>query len=112
MARPSDKKQLQFSDDKIEGARKMKEFADQEISSANVQMEDTSRQMMREMNVVNNPVSGTITDEKGNPLAGVTVVLSGSTMGVVSDDNGYFTLELPASEGLLTFSFVGMKYFG
>ena len=109
MARPSDKKQLQFSDDKIEGARKMKEFADQEISSANVQMEDTSRQMMREMNVVNNPVSGTITDEKGNPLAGVTVVLSGSTMGVVSDDNGYFTLELPASEGLLTFSFVGMK---
>ena len=38
MVRPSDKKQLQFSDDKIEGARKMKEFADQEISSANVQI--------------------------------------------------------------------------
>ena len=109
MAHPSDKKQLQFSDDKIEGARKMKEFADQEISSVSVQMEDSSRLTTQKMKVVNNPVSGTITDEKGNPLAGVTVVLSGSTMRVVSDGNGHFTLELPASEGLLTFSFVGMK---
>lgn len=30
-------------------------------------------------------------------------------MGVVTDANGHFSLDLPTPEGLLTFSFVGMK---
>lgn len=87
----------------------MEEVAEQEISLASVQIEDTSRLTIRKMKVVNNHVSGTITDEKGNPLAGVTVILSGTTMGVVTGVNGYFSLELPATEGLLAFSFIGMK---
>ena len=87
----------------------MEELADQEISLASVQMEDTSRLVTRKMKVNDNHVSGIITDGKGNPLAGVTVLLSGSTMGVVTDANGHFSLDLPTPEGLLTFSFVGMK---
>lgn len=87
----------------------MEEVAEQEISLASVQIEDTSRLTIRKMKVVNNHVSGTIMDEKGNPLAGVTVILSGTTMGVVTGVNGYFSLELPATEGLLAFSFIGMK---
>jgi hypothetical protein len=87
----------------------MEELADQEISLASVQMEDTSRLTTQKMKVINNHVSGTITDGKGNPLPGVTVILSGSTIGGVSDGNGHFSLELPASEGVLAFSFVGMK---
>jgi len=87
----------------------MEELADQEISLASVQMEDTSRLATRKMKVNDNHVSGIITDGKGNPLAGVTVLLSGSTMGVITDANGHFSLDLPTPEGLLTFSFVGMK---
>lgn len=113
--RPNDKRQLPHSADKVvrrkDSVREMvmEELADQEISLASVQMEDTSRLTTRKMKVINNHVSGTITDGKGNPLPGVTVILSGSTIGVASDGNGYFSLELPASEGVLAFSFVGMK---
>ena len=112
---PGDKKQLLRSDNravrKKDSVREMvmEELADQEISLASVQMEDTSRLATRKMKVNDNHVSGIITDGKGNPLAGVTVLLSGSTMGVVTDANGHFSLDLPTPEGLLTFSFVGMK---
>ena len=113
--RSNDKRQLPHSADKVvkrkDSVREMvmEELADQEISLASVQMEDTSRLTIQKMKVINNHVSGTITDGKGNPLPGVTVILSGSTIGVVSDGNGHFSLELPASEGVLAFSFVGMK---
>ena len=112
---PGDKKQLLRSDNravrKKDSVREMvmEELADQEVSLASVQIEDTSRLVTRKMKVNDNHVSGIITDGKGNPLAGVTVLLSGSTMGVVSDANGHFSLDLPTPEGLLTFSFVGMK---
>ena len=113
--RSNDKRQLPHSADKVvrrkDSVREMvmEELADQEISLASVQMEDTSRLTTQKIKVFNNHVSGTITDGKGNPLPGVTVILSGSTIGVVSDGNGHFSLELPASEGVLAFSFVGMK---
>lgn len=113
--RPNGKRQLLLSDNKMvrrkDSVREMvmEELADQEICLANVQMKDTSRLMTRKMKVASNHVSGTITDEKGNPLAGVTVIFPGSTIGVASDINGHFSLELPSSESLLTFSFVGMK---
>lgn len=113
--RSNDKRQLPHSADKVVRRKDtvremvMEELADQEISLASVQMEDTSRLTTQKMKVINNHVSGTITDGKGNPLPGVTVILSGSTIGGVSDGNGHFSLELPASEGVLAFSFVGMK---
>lgn len=114
-ARSSDKRLLRLSDDQTVRKKDsvwemvMEEMADQDISLASIQMEDTSRLTTRKMKVADNHVSGTITDGKGNPLAGVSVILSGFEMGEISDVNGYFSLELPASEGLLTFSFIGMK---
>lgn len=115
IVRQSDRKQLLPLADNVvrrkDSVREMmmEEVAEQKISLASVQIEDTSRLTIRKMKVVNNHVSGTITDEKGNPLPGVTVILSGSSMGDATDVNGHFGLDLPTSEGLLTFSFVGMK---
>jgi hypothetical protein len=37
-------------------------------------------------------VTGTVTDSKNRPLAGVTVLVKGSSLGTVSDKNGNFTL--------------------
>ena len=55
-------------------------------------------------------VSGKVVDEDGQPLPGVSVVLKGTTTGVVTDVDGNFTLMLPDPEGaVLVFSFVGMK---
>jgi TonB-linked SusC/RagA family outer membrane protein len=53
-------------------------------------------------------VLGTITDEVNNePLAGVNVIVEGTTIGVISDAEGRYTIELSNSNAALSFSFVG-----
>ena len=54
-------------------------------------------------------VTGTVTDEKGEPLLGTSVVLEGTTKGTLTDENGKYTLELDDADknGNLIFSFVG-----
>lgn len=54
-------------------------------------------------------VSGKVTDSFGTPLPGVTVVVKGTTVGVVTDLEGNFILSKVAGESTLVFSFVGMK---
>ena len=54
-------------------------------------------------------VSGTVKDEEGEPLPGVSVVLKGTTTGVATDINGNYRLLIPAGEHVLVFSMVGMK---
>jgi TonB-linked SusC/RagA family outer membrane protein len=56
-----------------------------------------------------NTVSGKVTDNKGQPLPGVTVVVKGTTAGTITDNRGgYFISGIPENAFLL-FSFVGMK---
>lgn len=40
-------------------------------------------------------VSGTVTDTSGEPLAGVTVLVKGSSIGSATDIDGQFTVKLP-----------------
>lgn len=55
-------------------------------------------------------VTGKATDEKGRPLPGVTVLIKGTTMGVVTDADGNYNIELPDVKDVrLIFSFIGMK---
>jgi TonB-linked SusC/RagA family outer membrane protein len=53
-------------------------------------------------------VTGTVTDKSGNSLPGVSVVVKGTVIGIATDANGNFSLELPAGAETLTFSLVGM----
>ncbi|WP_216351001.1 SusC/RagA family TonB-linked outer membrane protein [Mucilaginibacter polytrichastri] len=53
-------------------------------------------------------VNGKVTDEKGLSLPGVSIALKGTAIGVVSDQDGNFSINVPdASAGTLVFSFVG-----
>ena len=52
---------------------------------------------------------GQVRDEKDMPLPGVSVRLVGVSLGVVTDVQGWFKLELPVQKGQLEFSFVGYK---
>lgn len=53
-------------------------------------------------------VSGTVTDENGQPLPGVTVAVKGNTMGTITDANGNYSLTNIPEDATLVFSFVGM----
>ena len=52
-------------------------------------------------------VTGTVTDESGDPLPGVNVVVQGTGTGTVTDFNGSYTLQVPNENVNLVFSFVG-----
>ncbi len=54
----------------------------------------------------NSQVSGTIIDETGFPMPGVTVVLKGTTSGTTTDLDGNYSISVP-NEGVLVFSFIG-----
>ena len=54
-------------------------------------------------------ISGTVKDGKGLPLPGVSVVVKGTTTGIVTDSNGKFALAVPNDAKTLVFSFIGMK---
>ncbi len=55
-------------------------------------------------------VKGKVVDEKGETLPGVTILLKGTAVGVVTDIDGKFKIELPKRDTMiLQFSFVGMK---
>lgn len=53
-------------------------------------------------------VSGTIVDDNGNSVPGVSVVEKGTTNGTSSDLDGKYTLTVSSSNAILQFSFVGM----
>ena len=51
---------------------------------------------------------GTVTDENGEPLVGVSVLADGSTPLTITDVNGKFNVAVPANATKLTFTYVGM----
>jgi TonB-linked SusC/RagA family outer membrane protein len=53
-------------------------------------------------------IIGTITDEKGNPVGGVTILVKGTTNGSLSDIAGKYVINNVPSGSTLIFSFVGM----
>lgn len=52
---------------------------------------------------------GIVKDTKGIPLPGVTVMIKGTSLGVVTDVKGVFKIALPQDTATLVFTFVGMK---
>ncbi len=54
-------------------------------------------------------ISGKIVDAGGLPLPGVSVVLKGTTTGVITDTDGNYSVSNISTGSVLVFSFVGMK---
>jgi TonB-linked SusC/RagA family outer membrane protein len=61
-----------------------------------------------EGNMLQPAVSGTVTDETGLPLPGVTVLVKGTTQGTVTNADGNYSLTNIPEDATLVFSFVGM----
>ncbi len=54
-------------------------------------------------------VSGSVTNESGNPIPGVSVVIKGTSHGTVTNESGKYTLQSVPTDGTLVFSFIGLK---
>ena len=53
-------------------------------------------------------ISGTVTDQSGETLIGVSVILKGTTTGVITNATGRYEITVPGSAQTLVFSYVGM----
>ena len=54
-------------------------------------------------------VKGQVTDDKGTPLPGVTILIKGTTTGTNTDANGNFTLHVPEGKTILVLTSVGFQ---
>lgn len=56
-------------------------------------------------------ITGIVTSsaEGEGPIPGVTVVVKGTTVGVMTDSKGYYNIKVPANGTSLSFSYIGMK---
>lgn len=52
-------------------------------------------------------ITGTVVDETGEPLIGVTVMVQGTTNGTATDLDGNYALKNVPSKGKISFSYVG-----
>ena len=52
-------------------------------------------------------VSGKVADKDGLPLIGATVVVSGTTNGVLTDQHGKYVINVPSKESILEFEYLG-----
>jgi TonB-linked SusC/RagA family outer membrane protein len=56
-----------------------------------------------------NQITGVVSDKNGTPLAGVTVLVTGTTLGIVTDATGKYSINIPQGSKSLKFSLVGME---
>jgi len=54
-------------------------------------------------------IKGTVTDDKNVTLPGATVSVKGSTVRTITDVNGRYSINVPASGKVLVFTFIGME---
>lgn len=52
-------------------------------------------------------ITGRVSDEKGEPLPGVSIMVKGTQTGTASNADGSFSLDVPDEKAVLVFSYVG-----
>ncbi len=66
-----------------------------------------AQKVTRQPSQVDVAIQGTVSDEKGQSLPGVSIVLKGTQRGTTSDAEGRYRLEVPSPAAVLIFSYVG-----
>ncbi len=66
-------------------------------------------ELLKEQIAADTKLTGSVKDAKGLALPGVTVMVKGTTIGTVTNNDGTFSLSVPVDTKIIVFSFVGMK---
>lgn len=62
----------------------------------------------KEIPVKSKKITGLVTDEKGEPIIGASVILKGSNTGTITSTDGLFSLEVPQQSQIII-SYIGFK---
>jgi len=54
-------------------------------------------------------IKGKVVDSKGNPLIGVNVIVKGTLIGIATDANGEYVIQVPSKDAILIFKYLGFK---
>lgn len=55
------------------------------------------------------PITGTVTDDKGEPLASVSVMQKGTSNGTTTNEKGFFSITVNGASPVLVFSYAGRQ---
>lgn len=75
----------------------------QEMENKKLQLNPPSEQPQKKV------LKGKVVDEKKMPIPGVTVLITGKTIGTITNSEGEFLLQVPPDSKTLSFSFVGFE---
>lgn len=64
-------------------------------------------EILRETGIPDRRITGIVTDEKGEPLPGVNILVQGTQRGTATGSDGRFSMDIPDEEVVMVFSFVG-----
>lgn len=67
---------------------------------------EKEKEIISEPQQQNKKITGTVTDEKGEPIIGASVVMKGSSVGTITDSDGSFSLTV-TDEAILQISYIG-----
>ena len=56
-----------------------------------------------------NTITGTVSDEKGNPISFASISIKSGTTGTSTDKNGFYTILVPDKKSTLVFSYIGFE---
>lgn len=54
-------------------------------------------------------VTGTVSEEGVGPIPGANIVVKGTSVGTQTDFDGNYTIDVPSSDAVLVFSYIGLK---
>lgn len=80
-----------------------------EVSNFTPQAEDITPTPSAPEAAIEKILKGTVKDEQGEGLPGVSVVIKGTTQGTTTDATGNYQLTIPDNASSITFSFVGYE---
>lgn len=76
----------------------------EDMAVINKRYDSKSIESSVKVNTEQQEVIGKITNEEGKPISGVTITVSGTSIGVTSNENGDYRISIPAAGMMLSFT--------